>query len=83
MEVTITEHEYEELMRIKREHQFITERLYGQIKALKKEADKLNKSSFTTNDGDAVQKIEWVTLRHKICELLYLVPDQCIEELLK
>jgi hypothetical protein len=83
MQITINEDEYQELMRVKREYEFITRRLYSRIRELRKESDKLNKTSFVTNDGDSVQNIEWVKLRYEISDLLYYVPDEALEELLK
>jgi len=83
MMIQLTEAEYQELMRVKRQHQFITESLYARIEELREKSDKLNKISFKTGDGDQVQNIEWVTLRYEISFLLDFVPDEMIKELYK
>jgi predicted CopG family antitoxin len=83
MQITITEQEYQELLRIKREHKFISSRLYNRIKELDKDSKRLNKTTFKTNAGDIVQNIEWVKMRYEISSLLYFVPDEKLEELLK
>jgi hypothetical protein len=79
----ISKKEYQELMQIKRQHDFITTRLYGEIKRLDEDSKRLNKTAFVTNAGDTVQNIEWVKIRYKISLLLHFVPDEKLEELLK
>lgn len=83
MMIQLTEAEYEELMRVKREHEFITNRLYARIKELDKDSKCLNKTAFVTNADDTVQNIEWVKMRYEVSLLLHFVPDEKLEELLK
>ena len=83
MKVTITDEEYQELMRVKRKYEFIRTRLKERLKDLIDDSKKLNKTAFKTNDGDIVQNLEWVKLRYEISNVLHFVPDDELKELLE
>jgi predicted CopG family antitoxin len=81
MHITITEQEYKELLKLKREHEFMLSRLYTRIKELDEKSKKLNKTAFKINRGDTVQNMEWVKLHYEISLLFYFVPNERVEAL--